>query len=651
MAQPVMVADIGSFATSAAIVVGDRATLLRVPGTNAARWAGAVGDAQTEVLAALRTEALRTAGGSRLDRLTLVVAAAQVEADRRQLITAAERAGFTEVELLEGPAAAVLDSLATFGLPPQCLVLVCDLGQTWSAVLVRVDGADVTTIAGDSCPGGRDLDTLLLADFRQRADEPFASRLAAGGELADRTLGRAEELLRGLKHRLADAAQVEGALEHGTRPYQLTRDRVERLAEPGLRWVVAAGRSLLARAAAGVSDPGRSGPRLVEPGTTMAGVAAVVVVGGDARLPGVDSILAHGLGRPLARPDDPELALVRGAARWVGTVERRRLVADHSRWRVESLAWPVPGGRARLQRWAVAPGASYRRGAILAQARALDERVFDFTAPDDGVLLAVTDRVGDLIGPTLVAQTKRAASLLAGDPPDRRQVLSAAGEWLLTPDRQLLVECAATARQVRLWSIPDGVPVAEFQPDLGGNEPYRGRVFVDPGGRLALVAWNPTGAFSVFDVVSGRRTASFRDGGTPVNVMVNEGQWRLTAETEEAGSAGRYRRQVATVWDLNTGQRLEKHLDHTSYRPAGYRDRSAVDSFGDHAVSPDGRLRAAPMAVGAGVALHEADTDQEVFRVEHPAGARSRVAFSANGDLLLSNWDAGPHSQVEVWEL
>jgi molecular chaperone DnaK len=675
MAQPVMVADLGAFATGAAVVVGDRATLLREPMTNAASWPGLgsdpIGAAQTEALSALRIEALRTVlsadsavksassdalraeGLSRLDRLTLVVPATQPDAERRQLIAAAELAGYTEVELLDGSAAAVLDSLATIGLPERCLALVCDLGQSWRVALVQVDGADVATIGWDACAGGRDLDALLLADFRQRAEEEFTARLTAGGELGRRTLRQADDLLRGLKHRLVDAAVAEAAPDGGTAPYQLSRDRVQRLAEPGLRWVMAACRSLLARAAAGVADAGPASHRPVEPGTTMAGVAAVVVVGGDARLPGVDTILAHGLGRPLVRPDDPELALVRGAARWVGTGRRRRVVADHSRWRVEPLTWPVPGGRARLERWTVAPGANYRRGAVLAQARTLDERVFDFTAPDDGVLLAAEDRVGDLIGPTLVVQTKRPASLLAGDPPDRRQVLSAAGEWLLTPDRELLVECAASARQVRLWSISDGVLVGEFQPDLGAGEPYRGRVFVNPVGRLALVAWNPAGAFSVFDVRSGRRTASFRDGSTPLNVLVNEGQWRLTAETEDAGSAGRYRRQVATVWDLGTGQRLEKHTDHVSQRLPGYRDRSAVDSFGENAVSPDGRLRAVPVPAGGGtgVALHEAHTDQEVYRVEHPPSARVRVAFSANGALLLANWDSGPHSQVGVWEL
>jgi molecular chaperone DnaK len=291
---------------------------------------------------------------------------------------------------------------------------------------------------------------------------------------------------------------------------------------------------------------------------------------------------------------------------------------------------------------------------VLAQVRTADERVFDLTAPDDGMLLAGSARVGELVGPTLTAEIRRPASLLAGDPPDKRQMLSTTGEWLLTPNRELLVDCAASARQVRLWSIPDGVLIGEFEPDLGGAQPHRGRVFVNPGGQLSLVAWNPSGAFSVFDVRSGRRTASFRDSNAPLNVMVNEDQWRLTAEAEDGGSAGRYRRQVATVWDLGTGQRLEKLTDHVAEQLNGYRDRSVVDSFGEQAVSPDGRFRAVPVSSGrgaTGVALRVAGTDQEVFRAEHPPSPRVRVAFSASGSLLLANWEAGQHSQVDVWEL
>jgi hypothetical protein len=318
------------------------------------------------------------------------------------------------------------------------------------------------------------------------------------------------------------------------------------------------------------------------------------------------------------------------------------------------LTWTIPGGRGRLVRWNVAEGQPYPGGSVLAQVRTPDDRVFDLSCVDDGVLLGHRAAVGDTVGPTLIVRSKRPTSALAGDPPGKRPGLSADGEWLLTPDRDLLVECAPSAEHVKLWSIPDGDLVGAFQPDLDGSRPHQGRVFVNPGGRLTLVAWDLGGVFSVFDVRLGRRVATFRDANTPRTVTVNEAQWRLTAEGEDSGSAGRYRRAVATVWDLATGRRLEKLTDERQRRPPGYRDRSAVDGFGDRAVSPDGRLQAVAVRTRTGsaaVALQAATSDHELFRAEHGQSQRVRTAFSADGRFLLANWESDRRSEVDMWEL
>jgi hypothetical protein len=155
-------------------------------------------------------------------------------------------------------------------------------------------------------------------------------------------------------------------------------------------------------------------------------------------------------------------------------------------------------------------------------------------------------------------------------------------------------------------------------------------------------------------VQAGRRVATFRDTNAPLKVMVNEREWRLTAETEGGGSAGRYRRPVATIWDLATGRRVEKLADDWQRRLSGYQDRSEYDGFGDHAFSPDGRLHAVPVRTPAGstgIALQEAESANEVFRAEHPPSARVRMAFTIDGQFLLSNWESDRHSQVDVWEL
>src|SRR5690606_19352547 len=119
-------------------------------------------------------------------------------------------------------------------------------------------------------------------------------------------------------------------------------------------------------------------------------------------------------------------------------------------------------------------------------------------------------------------------------------------------------------------SFPDAVLLHEFRPrfeevfERSGREagsPRRGRVFLNPAGRLALVAWDRTGAFSVWDVRTGEGTTTSRDPSQPSKVLVNEPQWRLSTEGEDSGSAGRYRRSIATIWDLATGRRLERFTD------------------------------------------------------------------------------------------
>ena len=111
---------------------------------------------------------------------------------------------------------------------------------------------------------------------------------------------------------------------------------------------------------------------------------------------------------------------------------------------------------------------------------------------------------------------------------------------------------------------------------------------------------------------------------------------------------------MATVWDLTTGRRVEKLTDGWHGRFVGYRDRSAGDSFGDNAVSPDGRLHAVAVRTQTGsaaITLQEAASEHEVFRAEHAPSSRVRMAFSADGQFLLANWESDRGGQVDVWEL
>jgi hypothetical protein len=559
VANAMLAVDLGSYSCSAALGSPVGSTVLSYPVPPAF---------DTAFLARIRADAQHRSGAP-IDRLTVTASASA--GTPAALVDAGVAAGFRDVEFLSPAVAAVLATQAELGLTSEALVLVCDLGQTWTTTLLRVAGRDVVEVAQES----------------------------------------------------TGSVHVQA---------QLRTD---------LRWVVASCRSVLARACAGLG---------VAPASTIADVAAVVLVGGCAHLPSAHQVLHDGLTRPVLRPTEPELAVVRGALRFAASAADRRITADHPKWRVEPIAWNVPSGRARLVRWLLADGQPFARGAVLAQVRTADERVFDLTAPDEGVLVERRAGVGDVVGPRLTAVTKRPASCLSGDPPERRHALTATGEWFLTPDRRTLVECDAGQGQVSLWSVTDGALVDRFA--FGPEQ--NGRIFVDPGGRLCVVAWNSAGAFSVWDLRSGRRMVRFRDGNTPQAVLVNEAQWRLTAGGEDSGAAGRYRRSVANVWDLRTGERLEKLTDNWRSRLSGYRDRSGADGFGTDAVSPDGRLRAVPVRTGAGttaIALREATSEHEVFRTGDATGAPPRVAFSADGTFLIANWESAGGSQVDVWEL
>ena len=700
MADPVLAVDLGATTTAAALVIGERAVLVPDPVSGEPVWPSLLGvegglylagaaaelvrriapehcvdgprralDADTTIplgdatiapvtalaayLSSVRVEAARV-GGAPIDRLTVTVPATYGVPDRRRdiMVSAGELAGFADVELIIDAVAAAADARSAGVVPDGSVVLVCDLGETWTSALVHLDGSEPVQLAQETAPAGRELDAMLLDDLRVQTRDWIEPRLAVPGRPGVLARQAAMDLLRRVRHGLDDAPEVTERLGDDGPYYTLSRAWLARLAEPGLRWAVASCRSLIARTSvrygSALGGPARPGTGLGASGLTD--VAAVILVGRGAKLPGADEILRTGLEPPVLRPVDPDLAAVRGAVAWAGSAPARRIVAEHPKWRLEHLSWPVPTGRGRLVRWSVAEGESYGRGAVVAQVRTADDLVFDLTAPSGGTLLPPLARAGEIVGPTVLVRSKRPASCLDGDPPEKRQELTAAGEWLLTPDRTLLVECAAGARHVRLWSIPDGAVVGGFQPTFE-EAPQQGHIFVSPDGRPQLVAWSAAGAFSVWDVLSGRRLVTFRESNQPQAVTVNEESWRLSVEAEDGGSAGRYRRSVATVWDLSTGQRLEK--TDAGRRFPGYRDRSAVDGFGEHAVSPDGELHAVPVrtAVGAGVALQASRNDQEVFRAEHPASLRIRMAFTPDGRFLLTNWDSDQRSQVDVWEL
>jgi hypothetical protein len=202
------------------------------------------------------------------------------------------------VELIGSATAIALDAQTALALPDGSLVLVCDLGESWSTALLRVYQHEVVPIAQETVDSGRDLDVLLLNDLRAQSHGWIDQLLSLPGDEGHRALLQAMDFVRQIKHELsdlADDAEVAGRLAPDTPLYTLKRERLDRLAEPGLRWVGASCRSLLARAAAGWRDSALAGAIVggtglqLPPGSgsvqmdaTLADVEAVIVAGSHA---------------------------------------------------------------------------------------------------------------------------------------------------------------------------------------------------------------------------------------------------------------------------------------------------------------------------------------------------------------------------------
>lgn len=423
--HPVLVVDVGTSSSSAALVSGGQTRLLAEPVTGAHAWPSAVyWDGQQMVvgtlaerkkradpagygenfkralaqdtpvllgarrfrpveqlaalLSALRTEAERTHGGP-VTRAVVTVPASYAVGDPRRawMIAASEAAGFGAVELLPEPVAAAFAPLTGTGFTVGDVVLVYDLGGgTFDTALMRI-GPQAPEILGhaavDDC-GGRDIDALLAnrisVDGRQWLDPLIAGVGQGSGTPAELRLTMAlRDFAQRIKHQLSDAELVEDFLMPSTPAYRMTQDELAALAGPVLDRTVACCRELLGR----LQMPAER-------------VSTVLLVGGGSRMPAVADILGRAFGRPLRRAEEPELAAVRGAARWLAYSGARQVPALDGPTRPVPLAFGVPGGHARLVRWFVTPGNRYLAGMPLARVRLAGGALWDLTATADGTL-------------------------------------------------------------------------------------------------------------------------------------------------------------------------------------------------------------------------------------------------------------------------
>ncbi|MET7402465.1 Hsp70 family protein [Dactylosporangium sp. NPDC005572] len=417
--EPTLVVDVGTSASSAALVGADGAVrLLKEPLSGLYSWPSAVcrdGDAllvgsaangrKRAVPTAYRAEFKRDLGeaapvplgdrdfqpedlvtallrafaeqaGGPVHRLVLTVPASYRPGDPRTeaMIAAGERAGFTDVALVPEPVAAGLAPLAGPAFTAGETVLVYDFGGgTFDAALVRYEPDGRHAVLGhaalDDC-GGRDVDALIATHLRDTGGPDLAAALAPPGLTGDAALRarlHVADFVRGLKHHLSGAEQVEDYPFPAAPPVVLRRAELTDLVAPLLARTVACCQDLLDRCGVGPAE-----------------VAAVLLVGGTTRMPAVAEAVARALDRPLRRPEDPDLAVVQGAATLTRSAGDSAVPPQLPTPDRTPLSWPLPGGAGVLLRWLVDPGARYRGGTPIAVVRCDDGSVRRLTAPAAG---------------------------------------------------------------------------------------------------------------------------------------------------------------------------------------------------------------------------------------------------------------------------
>lgn len=422
---PVLVVDFGTSSSAAVVVAGDENQLVPDPVTGAAAWPSAVhwdgqsmlvgalaerrkrseptsyaaefkrgmaadvpmvlGDRRfrpieqvAAVLTALRAEAERRYGGPiRRTVVTIPASYAPDDPRRAQMIAAAEAAGLGPVELLPEPVAAAFAPVSGPAPVPGELVLVYDLGGgTFDTALVRIDERWHEVLghaAIDDC-GGRDIDSLLAeqiyASGQQWLAPLLATATASQSEPATLRLQMAvADFANRIKHQLSDTPAVEDFLLPDTPAYRMTRAELARLAAPLLDRTIACCRQLLADLA-----------------VPAASLGSVMLVGGGARMPAVAEAVLRAFNRPLRQVENPELATVQGAARWLPRSGPRMIRASTETSRMTPLSFVIPGGSARLLRWLIVPGQPYPAGTPLARVRLPGGALWDLVAASPGTL-------------------------------------------------------------------------------------------------------------------------------------------------------------------------------------------------------------------------------------------------------------------------
>lgn len=298
---------VGSPAKNSAVTQHDRTILevKRLMGTNEPIKLGPR-TFTPEDISALLLEHLKRAAEDHLKtpvRDVVLSVPARFENEAREATRrAAEKAGLNVVRLINEPTAAAL-SYGLNRLQEKQKVLVFDFGGGTLdvTVLEMFEGVlDVRTSVGDDRLGGKDIDEVIVQILRDAFRDQHGKKLPAPSRdrrAAQRLKQAAENAKKALTGEDAALVDLPDLIEELGLSYTLTRETVENRMEEMLMRAMALVNEALSRARMRWSD-----------------IDVVLPVGGSSRIPLFRRALEFAWGRPIEERENPDEAVVRGAA-------------------------------------------------------------------------------------------------------------------------------------------------------------------------------------------------------------------------------------------------------------------------------------------------------------------------------------------------
>lgn len=264
-------------------------------------------DLVTIILKGLKTEAEKVAHQS-LDSAVITIPATYLSNKRQIMTKAAQKAGFTEITLLEEPVAAAIYYAHKGTMANRVgegdILLVYDLGGgTFDGALIQKTGDSYKLLCqpvGEQHCGGIDFDRLIAQDFIKQLDNEEDLRLLQSSSQEAKAIATKLSLLdwcRNFKHQLSFLDEYEDLPPVGMESYSLSRAKFEEMITPFMDRSCHLCEQLVQQS-----------------GVKWERIDRILLVGGSCRIPYIKKRLESQFQRPVVQIDDPELAICYGAA-------------------------------------------------------------------------------------------------------------------------------------------------------------------------------------------------------------------------------------------------------------------------------------------------------------------------------------------------